>query len=414
MKMTRRRTGTLALFLTATLTVGMVGSSAPVFASDAHPATGAHPSAAHPSAAHPSAGHPSLPCPAGTLDGSGLAAAIAGLPSAEATSAQLRLTTPSGCWTGAAGEADIRTHAAVPADARFRVGSVTKVFTATVVLQLAAERRVDLDAPVRRYLPGLLTADYDSLTVRMLLNHTGGLPSPTLPDDIEWALDHRYDRWTQERIVREALRNKPVFTPPGSKQQYTNMGYIVAGMLIEKVTGHSYAHEMRERIFRPLGMRDTSVPGNDPTIRGPHAHGYQVVVRDGRTELVDVTNWNQSITPASGDIISTLADLDRFSAALFGGRLLPAAQLDEMFTLPQVDDLDGNRAVYSAGLTALALPGGATLWVKSGSRYGYSSAIAATRDGTFRIAFSITSTDAKGGDQTSVSAAIVNAALTQL
>ncbi|WP_326562053.1 serine hydrolase domain-containing protein [Micromonospora sp. NBC_01796] len=392
MRFTKSRNGALALLLGTTLAIGAAG---PALASG----TG--------TAGH----HPPVACPSGTLDGSGLGAAIAGLPTAEATSAQVRLTTPAGCWTGAAGVGNLRTGTPVPRDARFRIGSVTKVFTATVVLQLAAERRVDLDAPVRRYLPGLLTADYNRVTVRQLLDHTSGLPSPKLPDDIEWSIDHRYDRWTQERIVREALRNEPVFTPPGSKQQYTNMGYIVAGMLIEKVTGHSYAREMQNRIFTPLGLRDTSVPGDDPTIRGPHAHGYQTVVRDGQTELVDVTNWSQSITPAAGDIISTLADLDRFSAALFGGRLLPAAQLNEMFTLPQVDDLDGDPAAYSIGLTAFPLPTGETLWVKSGSRYGYSSAIAATRDGTFRLAFSITSTDAKGDNPTAVSQAIITAAL---
>ncbi|RKR89086.1 D-alanyl-D-alanine carboxypeptidase [Micromonospora pisi] len=391
MRFAKSQTGALALLLGTTLAVGISG---PALAS-----------------ASRTAGHPPATCPAGTLDGTGLRAAIADLPTTEATSAQVRLTTPAGCWTGANGVGDLRTGSPVPPDARFRIGSVTKVFTATVVLQLAAERRVDLDAPVRRYLPGLLTADYDRLTVRQLLNHTSGLPSPKQPDDIEWAIDHRYDHWTQERIVREALRNEPVFTPPGSKQQYTNMGYIVAGMLIEKVTGHPYAREMQDRIFGPLGLRDTSVPGNDPTIRGPHAHGYQTVSRNGQTELVDVTNWNQSITPAAGDIISTLVDLDRFGAALFGGRLLPAAQLDEMFTVPQVDDLDGKPAVYSVGLTAFRLSENEVIWVKSGSRYGYSSAIAASRDGSFRAAFSITSTDAKGDEQTGVSGAIIGAAL---
>ncbi|MFI6758367.1 serine hydrolase domain-containing protein [Micromonospora sp. NPDC050417] len=391
MRFTKSQTVTLALLLGTTLAVG---GSPPAFASAAG-----------------TAGHPHATCPAGTLDGSGLEQAIADHDPAEATSAQVRLSTPAGCWTGAAGVADLRTGAPVPADARFRIGSVTKVFTATVVLQLAAEHRVDLDAPVRRYLPGLLTADYHRLTVRQLLNHTSGLPSPTLPDDIEWALDHRYDRWTPEQIVRQALRNEPVFTPPGSKQQYTNMGYIVAGMLIEKVTGDSYARQIRERITRPLGLRDTYVPGNDPTIRGPHAHGYQTVTRDGQTTLVDVTNWNQSITPASGDMISTLADLDRFTGALFGGRLLPAAQLDEMFAVPRVHDLDGKPAAYSVGLTAFTLPTGEVLWVKSGSRYGYSSAIASSRDGAFRLAFSITSTDAKGDAPTSVSEAVIAAAL---
>ncbi|AVT33320.1 peptidase [Plantactinospora sp. BC1] len=375
-------------------------------------ALGAAPLASPASAAGPAATrHRPAACPAGHLETAALEQAMAGLPDeAVATSAQVRVTTPDGCWTGATGVARLRTEAPVPRNARFRIGSVTKVFTATVVLKLAAEGRIDLGAPVQRYLPGLLPADYPTVTVRQLLDHTSGLPSPTLPDDIEWALAHRYDRWTPEQLVRLGLRNERAFDP-GKKQQYTNMGYIVAGMLIEKVTGHSYAREMRRQIFQPLGLHDTYVPGDDPTIRGPHAHGYQSVTRNGTGTLVDVTNWNQSITPAAGDLISTLADLDTFAEALFGGRLLPAAQLAEMFTLPAVDDVDGGPALYSVGLTAFRLPTGETLWVKSGSRYGYSAALAGTRDGSFRVAYSVTSTDAKGDGQNPVTGAIVQAVL---
>ncbi|MEU4690713.1 serine hydrolase domain-containing protein [Actinoplanes sp. NPDC023714] len=340
-------------------------------------------------------------CAGDGIDAAGMRQAMAGLPNAEATAAQVRVTTAKGCWTGTSGVADLRTGAPVPADARFRVGSVTKVFTATVVLQLAAEGRLSLDDSVRTHLPRLLPAEYAGVTVRQLLNHTSGLPSPALPDDIEWALAHRYDVWTPERIVRLALRNPREFAP-GDEQHYTNMGYIVAGRLIEKVTGHAYATEIQRRIAGPLRLRDTYVPGADPTIRGPHAHGYQTV---GGT-LVDVTNWSQTLTPAAGDIISTLADLDTFTAALFAGRLLPAAQLDEMFTLPPVPG-----ATHSAGLEATTLPTGEVLWAKSGARYGYSSAIGGSRDGSFRLVYSVNSTDAKGSGQMTVADGIIYAAL---
>ncbi|MFI9642714.1 serine hydrolase domain-containing protein [Micromonospora sp. NPDC051925] len=334
-------------------------------------------------------------CRPGTLDPTPIQQAIAGLPNADATSAQVRITTPDGCWTGATGVRDLRSQAPVPSHARFRVGSVTKVFTAALVLQLAAEGRIDLDGTVQRLLPGLLPADYPTVTVRQLLDHTSGLPSPTVPHDIEWQLVHRYDRWTPQQLVRLGLENPREFEP-GEKQHYTNMGYIVAGLLIEKVTGHSYATELDRRIARPLGLRDTYAPSDDPTIRGPHAHGYQTVVRDGRTELVDVTNWSQTFTPASGNVISSLTDLDTFYTALFAGRVVPAAQLTVMFTLPTVPDVDGGPARYGAGLTAYPLPDGETLWIKTGSRYGYLAAVASTRDGRFRVEYSITGTDAKG------------------
>ncbi|MBQ1070355.1 MULTISPECIES: serine hydrolase domain-containing protein [Micromonospora] len=354
------------------------------------------------------AGPPHRPgCDAGTVDPTSLRRAIAGLPNDDATSAQVRVTTPDGCWTGTSGVRDLRGAAPVPPNGRFRIGSVTKVFTAAVTLQLAAEGRLDLDDTVQRHLPGLLPADYPPVTVRQLLNHTHGIPSPTVPPGIEWQLAHRYERWTPEQLVRLGLRNGREFEP-GTQQRYTNMGYIVAGMLIEKVTGHSYAEEVRRRIARPLGLRDTYAPGDDPRLRGPHARGYQVVVRDGRTELVDATTWSQTFTPAAGNLISSLSDLDTFMTALFAGRVVPEPWLTEMFTRPTYE----GRVLgeYGAGLTAMEVDG-QTLWLKTGSRFGYLAGVAATRDGRFRIEYSVTATDAKGEELSRTVQAIIGAAI---
>ncbi|WP_205789346.1 serine hydrolase [Micromonospora sp. HM134] len=352
-------------------------------------------------------------CRPGTLDPTPVRQAIAGLPDADATSAQIRITTPDGCWTGSTGVRDLRGQTPVPPHARFRVGSVTKAFTAAIVLQLVAEGRIDLDATVQRLLPGLLPADYPPVSVRQLLDHTSGLPSPVVPDDIEWQLAHRYDRWTPRQLVRLGLDNPREFDP-GTRQHYTNMGYIVAGLLIEKVTGRPYATELDRRIARPLGLKDTYAPGDDPRIRGPHAHGYQAVVRDGRTELVDATTWSQTFTPAAGNVISSLTDLDTFLTALFAGRVVPSAQLGTMFTLPGVPDVGGGPARYSAGLTAFPLPDGETLWIKTGSRYGYLAGVASTRDGRFRVEYSITSTDAKGEELSATAQRVIAAALSLL
>lgn len=394
MKITNGRSVAAALLLTGALVAGTAAPAA-AFPGDA-PSTAAR--------QRPAA------CTGDDIDATAMRQAISGLPNPEATGAQVRITTMDGCWTGTSGVADLRTQAPVPVGGRFRIGSVTKVFTATVVLQLAAEHRIDLDAPVQRYLPGLLPAGYPTVTVRELLNHTSGLPSPTLPTDAEWAVAHRYDRWTPEQIMRLALLNPKEFDP-GTAQHYTNAGYIVAGMLIERVTGHSYAQEIQRRIAGPLGLRDTYAPGDDPTIQGPHAHGYQAVTRDGQRTLVDATIWSQTLTPAAGNLISSLTDLDTFTAALFGGRLLPAAQLDEMFTLPDVDDVAGGDAHYSVGLTAYPLPDGETLWIKTGSRYGYLAGIAASRDGAFRVAYSVTATDAKSQEQSAITQQIAAAAV---
>jgi D-alanyl-D-alanine carboxypeptidase len=323
------------------------------------------------------------------------------------TAAQVRITGSAGTWEGRSGVSDVHSGRPVPAGARFRIGSVTKVFTATVVLQLAAEGRLRLDAPVAHYLPGLLPAEYATATVRHLLDHRTGLPSPATPNDVAWQIAHRYDRHTAEQLIREALRNKQEFTP-GDYQRYTNMGYIVAGVLIRRLTGRPYGVEITRRILRPLGLRDTVVPGNDPEIRGPHAHGYQLL----DDKLVDVTSWNQSVTPAAGDLISSLRDLDTFTRALLGGHLLPPAQQQELFAVPAKTEYGtGKPATFSAGLNRLVeLPDGRTVWGKSGARYGYNAAIAATPDAASRLVYSVNSTDAKSEEDNPVLGRIIGAA----
>jgi D-alanyl-D-alanine carboxypeptidase len=337
--------------------------------------------------------------------------AISELPDAPpttTTAAQVRFTAAAGTWEGRSGQADVRSGRPVPAGARFRIGSVTKVFTATVVLQLAAEGRLRLDTPVEHYVPGLLPAEYATATVRHLLDHRTGLPSPTTPDDVAWQIAHRYHRYTAEQLIRAALRNERMFAP-GDYQQYTNMGYIVAGVLIRRLTGRPYGEEIARRILRPLGLRGTVVPGDDPEIRGPHAHGYQLL----GDKLIDVTSWNQSVTPAAGDLISTLGDLDTFTRALLGGQLLPPAQQRELFAIPgKPDFVSGGPARFSAGLSRIVvLPNGREVWGKSGSRYGYNAAIAATPDATFRLVYSVNSTDAKSEATNPVIERVTDAAL---
>ncbi|WP_326566496.1 serine hydrolase domain-containing protein [Amycolatopsis rhabdoformis] len=340
--------------------------------------------AAPAAASHPAPTHSSLP----PMNPASLAGAIAGLPNAEATGALVQVRGSAGAWSGVSGTADLSTGAPVPADAHFRIGSITKTFTAVVVLQLAAEHRLDLDAPVQRYLPGLLPANYPRITVAQLLNHTSGLPGVDLPEDPQWIVDNRYTEFTPKQVLATAFKHDLVFSP-GTSQQYTNTNYLVAGLLIEKLTHHSYGSEVRDRILRPLGLRDTSVPGNDPNLPEPYAHGYQVV----NGQLVDLTRMNQSIPWAAGEMISTTADLDKFLVALFQGRLVPKSVLGRMFTLPHVTTFGSDDpAIYSQGLMTSTV-NGVTVWGKTGSRYGYTNGIWATRDLARRAIYSINTTD---------------------
>ncbi|WP_245787317.1 serine hydrolase domain-containing protein [Amycolatopsis saalfeldensis] len=309
------------------------------------------------------------------LNPAALQAAIAGLPNADETGALLQVRGSAGAWAGTSGTADLKTGAPVPADAHFRIGSITKTFTAVLVLQLAAQHRVDLDAPVQRYLPGLLPAGYPPITVAQLLNHTSGLPGVDLPDDPQWTFDHRYTVFTPEQVLATAFRHPIVFAP-GSAQQYTNTSYLVAGLLVEKLTGRPYADVMRDQVIRPLGLRETSVPGNNPELPAPYAHGYLAV----NGQLVDLTRMNQSIPWAAGEMISTAADLDTFLTALFRGQLLPAPQLARMFTVPGVKMFGTDQdAYYSQGLMTSTV-NGITVWGKTGTRYGYTNGVWATRD----------------------------------
>ncbi|MFE9441413.1 serine hydrolase domain-containing protein [Streptomyces sp. NPDC006602] len=365
----RRRTTVLAASLV--LALSAVPLAAPAFAASGP--------ASLPALAHTT--------PAGP-DTKALEAAIEGLPDQDATAALVRVG-GKGSWRGTAGVRDLRTGAPALENARFRAGSTTKVVTAAIVLRLAAEGRISLDGTVQQYLPGLLTEDFAPITVRQLLNFTSGLrPGAALGDSTEEMYPHRFETLTPEKVVAASVAKGPdPDHAPGERQEYGNIHYTVLGMLIEKITGDSYAHQADVRIFRPLGMRHTTFPdGPDPRVHGPHNRGYDWI--DG--ELVDVTDWNMSDRWAAGDMISTTADLERLLVGVFSGRVVPEPQLNEMFAVPDVPG-----ATMGAPFSPFKL-NGRTVWAKTGSRPGYHTVVAATRDLSRTVVYSVNSTDARG------------------
>ncbi|MFB7494431.1 serine hydrolase domain-containing protein [Streptomyces sp. NPDC056161] len=340
-------------------------------------------------------------------DAKALSAALAGLPGTDATAALVRVGGTGGSWRGSAGVHDLASGRAADPDALFRAGSTTKVVTAAAVLRLAAQGALDLDVPVQHYLPALLGPAFEPVSVRRLLNHTSGIRAGDgWGEDFEDQYAHRFETLSPARVVASAVAKGPE-SAPGERQQYLNINYTVLGMLIEEVTGRSYASEAARLVLRPAGMTHTYFPGTDPRVRGPHNHGYQLVRNaDGTTRFVDVTDWNQSDRFAAGDMISTAADLERLITALFRGRIVPRPQLGEMFTLPRgIAD-----ASYSAGLQRFEY-GHTAYWIKSGARYGYSTALAATRDLRRTLVYSVNSTDAKGTSMNPVAERIAMAAL---
>lgn len=286
-----------------------------------------------------------------------------------------------------AGTTVLGTNQPVPFDARFRIGSVTKMFTATVVLQLVAQGRVDLDAPVARYLPGLLP-DGDAITVRMILQHTSGLHDYTddLPSDNAQVVATRFEHWDARHQVAAAGAVPLLFTP-GTNWSYSNTNYLVAGLLITAVTGRSWQTEVTDRIIRPLRLTSTYAPGDDPFIPGPHPHGY-VVVGD---QPVDISVLNPTVAGAAGGLISSTADLDTFLTAQLRGTLLPPAELAEIET-PNPFTHD-----YGIGMQILTMPCGITVYGHEGGIYGYSDFVLSTLDGSRRVEAMVTTANGPTG-----------------
>ncbi|MGV9855776.1 serine hydrolase domain-containing protein [Streptomyces sp. NPDC003442] len=342
------------------------------------------------------------------LDPTALQATIDDLEHPPSTAAQLRVGGTAGYWRGTSGVADIGTQRPVTPQDKARIGSITKVFVATVVLQLVAEGRVDLDAPVRRILPDLLPAPFAAVTVAHLLNHTSGLPDhvgipePETPEEV---LRHRFDHWTPEEWVATATHG-PLKFAPGTRQEYRGINYALAALIVDKVTGRPYGEVIAARLLRPLDLARTVVPGNDPRIHGRHVHGY-LAMSDG--SLRDITAYDQSSARGEGDMISTTGDLDRMLAALFSGELLPPELLLMMFTLPPNDVrmLDGSPARYSTGLQQ-ATVNGITLWGKTGETYGYKNAAFSTRDQRRRFVLAYHPTTARNGAESQMVARVAD------
>ncbi|MFG2076495.1 serine hydrolase domain-containing protein [Nonomuraea maritima] len=283
-----------------------------------------------------------------------------------------------GRWFGAAGVADTGTGRARASHERFRIGSVTKTFVATVILQLVAERRLSLDDTVDDWLPGRVHGHRGGkINIRRLLNHTSGIFSYT--DDP--AMVNQHERHTPELLVDVAMAHPPAFEP-GTDWGYSNTNYILAGMIVERVTGEALSDEISRRITRPLRLDGTYLPrGADPTIQGPHPRHYTKLMDPAPDAVIhDATELESSLFWAAGSMISTTGDLHRFFGALLGGGLLPSAQLEEMCTTVATRNWIPDTA-YGLGISSVTLPCGATVWGMGGAIFGSWSYAYGSRDG---------------------------------
>ncbi|MFF9144281.1 serine hydrolase domain-containing protein [Streptomyces sp. NPDC055051] len=291
-------------------------------------------------------------------------------------------------WTGTAGERG--------GDDRYRVGSITKTFTATVLLQLQAEGRIDLDDPVEKWLPKLVRGnghDGRKMTVRQLLNHTSGVYSYTEDPAFQEKtfgpgfLKHRYDTWKPRDLVGVAMEHAPAFAP-GTSWSYSNTNFVLAGLVIEKVTGRPYGKAVENRIIKPLKLRATSVPGTEVNIPRPSSRAYSTLVPDASAPVHDVTRLNPSLAHAAGEMISDSADLQTFYRALLKGRLLPKAELRELTTTVPVSPQHPDFR-YGLGISSQKLSCGTEVWGHGGGIHGSLSEAYTTRDGRHTLAANI-------------------------
>lgn len=292
--------------------------------------------------------------------------------------------TPQGRFTARAGVADLRTGRPVPPGAHFRAASITKTYVATVVLQLVGEGRLSLDDTVEKWLPGLVRGngnDGRDITIRHLLQHTSGLhdylEEIPLLRSADLYREHRFDPYTPERLVALALDHEPDFQPGETypdgtpKWNYSNTGYVLLGMIIKRVTGKDWRDEVGHRVIRPLRLRGTYIPEHRVTLRRPYVRGYHQYGADA--PLTDTTLLNPSVADASGAMITTAADHNRFFRALIGGRLLPPPLLAEMQrTVPTRRDGADEGPRYGLGLFWYPLRcDRAGYWAHGGDMLGY-------------------------------------------
>ncbi|MBW4722175.1 serine hydrolase domain-containing protein [Saccharothrix obliqua] len=282
----------------------------------------------------------------------------------------------TGAWTLSSGTAKVGQQRPITANDHFRIGSQTKTFTASVVLQLVDEGRVVLDAPIERYLPGVIAGNYDGdvITVRQLLQHTSGMVR-----DVRDPVANPDGTYDLAELVRSAM-DEPAQSAPGAAMNYSNVGYLVLGLLIERLTGRTARDLITDRVITPLGLTETSFPApRTRALAEPYLPGY-VGERLGpfffwvdATTAVELSFWS-----TAGAMASTPSDLVKFYRAILDGRVFSPAALAEMRRTIAPNHF------YGLGLAKVDLSCGGEAWGHNGIlNTGHNSFTLTTEDGRF-------------------------------
>ena len=237
-----------------------------------------------------------------------------------------------GTWVRAVGRASLTTKQPTQVQDATRIGSITKTFIGTLILQLAGERKLTLDTPIAKWVP--LAPNAAHITIRELLNHTSGIFDYAY--DASWqqqAIGLRFlGQWSPPQLVRVSAAHRPYFSP-GSGYHYSNTNYILLGMILEKITGQKVEDLVQSRILQPLGLHHTFFPTGED-LPNPHMEGYSTLL--GHIPLTDVTRQNTSYWWTAGAMVSDLGDLHTWVQALATGKLLsPKLQKERLTWSPQ-------------------------------------------------------------------------------
>ena len=263
-------------------------------------------------------------------------------------------------WTGVAGDAVAATHAKVTPGTPFPIASVTKTFTAALILRLAEEHRLTIDDRLSRWLPDYPNAAH--ITLRMLLNHTSGLADFFQNPKLDAALNRAKGRvWTPAEVLPYVAR---AAFPPGTGWGYSNTNYVLLGLVAERAGGAPWADQVRDDFFVPLGLASTYVQGvGTPNV--PPAHSNQMFIGYAGKILPRDLSDGSAIAPftavataaySAGSIASTTGDLARWARALYGGGVLAPASLAEMLTFDP--DIQRYAALaYGLGVSRVKIDG---------------------------------------------------------
>ncbi|MCX6175510.1 MAG: serine hydrolase [Ignavibacteriales bacterium] len=267
-------------------------------------------------------------------------------------------------WIKAKGKSNIATGEAMKDDMKFRMGSVTKTFTYTVLLQLVDEGKVSLEDKITKYLPNY--SIWNNITIRMICNHSSGIynytdKSPTLAGPVK---ANPMKIWQPQELVDIAYQ-EPFYFTPGSGYHYSNTNTIIAGMIIEKITGNTLPYELKKRILEPLKLYNTAYPA-DNFMWGNYSHGYSW--GENESPLPDVTEaFNPSYAGFAGALISDIYDLKTWVQVLVKGSLISSSLQTERLNAINDSPLTG----YGLGIANLGIENGKKIWGHSGTIFGF-------------------------------------------